>query len=589
MSERLLGWEDYPSPRIVLVKGKLSVEVSVPRAIRHLFGSGQGGVTNRRRSTGTTDPVLAEKKKMQLAHEIYKEFDLKQIDAEVKEAVKYDDFARTAITDLAKALKYNRSVIPRLDTATKYSDLEEMKRRLDEAVNINDDDLPERHKRISAEFQVMAEARRAGVNFDTPSLDEIKLPMHVTAISTKTNDATVQQKMKSARSAEEDVFNSKMDSLLEAYSSNIVESFWQDLLTKAAWEQKLPEPVFEGVGGVEFVAINDSFQPKNKVHSAVKMLTGRSVIFPDAKRKRQVQSVKQLRISDVREEYVAFVSEKYSKPNTRRKWIRSLDRFVEMVGNFALGDVKPLQAYQFAEAQVAINSSVSNKTITNYHAGMVLLLGYCVRKGYIDFNPLQSVSVKDYGIPSQSWLPYTSSDLKVIFDHNWSTQERMFLNIVSSTGMRATEVGSLTWERFNENTATNIRWFSLLDTLEENVAVKNEGSARYVPLHPHLKLPAKGKGRLFDYTIDGNGLCSSSVGHIILPTLNKLVNHKRKSIHSFRRTLKILMRDAEVSKEINDMYTGHGSGDASSTAYGGVSVEARFNAISKVQMPWLRQ
>ena len=155
MSKRLLGWEDYPSPRIVLVKGKLSVEVSVPRAIRHLFGSGQGGVTNRRSSTGTTDPVLAEKKKMQLAHEIYKEFDLKQIDAEVKEAVKYDDFARTAITDLAKALKYNRSVIPRLDTATKYSDLEEMKRRLDEAVKINDDDLPERHKRISAEFQVM--------------------------------------------------------------------------------------------------------------------------------------------------------------------------------------------------------------------------------------------------------------------------------------------------------------------------------------------------------------------------------------------------------------------------------------------------
>lgn len=570
------------------IKGKLHVEVSIPRSIRHLFGSGNGGVTNRRRSTGTTDPTIAEKKKVLLAHEIYQEFDLKQADAEQKEVNAYDAFAHKAITDLAIALKYNRGVIPALDKSTSYSDLEEMKRRLDEAVKINDDDTPERTERMQAAFQVMDHARQAGVDYEVPSLAELKVPSHVKVLSDRANDPVTSQQMKSARSADEDAFNSKKVILLEAYSSTIVESFWQDLLISAAREQQLPEPVFEDVGGVEFVHINGRYHPKSKMQAAAKMLTGRSVAFPDAQRERQVQSSKRFSVVDVREEYADYVKRRYAKANTQGKWLRAVDRFVEMVGDLSLSDIRPLQAYQFAEAQENANPSVSNKSITNYHAGMSLLLGYCVRKGYIDFNPFMGVSVKDYGSSSKSWLPYTSHEMELIFSYDWAQQERLFLNIVSATGMRSTEVGSLTWERFNEDCASGIRTFSLVDTYLEAVDVKNEGSSRHIPLHPDVPLPAKSNGRVFDYTIDPNGLTSSSAGSSVLPTLKKLVPHNRKSIHSFRRTLKVLMRDAGVSKEINDMYTGHGAGDVSSSSYGGVSVAARFEAISKVPMPWLR-
>ena len=109
-----------------------------------------------------------------------------------------------------------------------------------------------------------------------------------------------------------------------------------------------------------------------------------------------------------------------------------------------------------------------------------------------------------------------------------------------------------------------------------------------MPLHPDLVLPEKGEGRLFNYTIDDNGLCSSSAGHIINPVLNRLAPHKRKSTHSFRRTLKVMLRDAGVSKEINDIYTGHGSGDVSGKSYGGASIRTRFDAISKLDLPWLK-
>lgn len=571
------------------VKGKLYVEVSVPRSIRHLFGSGNGGVTNRRRSTGTTDPKIAEKKKFLLAQEIYHEFDLKQADAEQKEANSYDAFAHKAITDLAIALKYNRGVIPALDKSTSYSDLEEMKRRLDEAVKINDDDSPERTERMLAAFGVMQDARQAGVNFEAPPSIEFQLPGHVSALADVTDDAVTRQKMETARSAHEDAFNVKKTILLEAYSSTIVESFWQDLLTSAAREQQIPEPIFDDVGGIDFVHINGRYYPKSKMQAAAKMLTGGSVTFPDAQRERQVQSSKRFSVVDVREEYADYVKRRYAKANTQGKWLRAVDRFVEMLGDLSLSEIKPLQAYQFADAQENANPSVSNKSITDYHTGMSLLLKYCVRKGYIDLNPFMGVSVKDYGRPSESWLPYTSYEMELIFSYGWAPQERRFLNIVSATGMRSTEVGSLTWERFNEDRLTGIRTFSLVDTYDEAVDVKNEGSARYIPLHPSLMLAEKSQGRMFNYTIDPNGLTSSSVGHIVLPVLNKLVPHKRKSIHSFRRTLKVLMRDAGVSKEINDMYTGHGAGDVSSKSYGGVSVAARFEAISKVPMPWLEQ
>ena len=50
-----------------------------------------------------------------------------------------------------------------------------------------------------------------------------------------------------------------------------------------------------------------------------------------------------------------------------------------------------------------------------------------------------------------------------------------------------------------------------------------------------------------------------------------------------------MLRDADVTKEINVFYTGHGQGDASSKSYGAISVPKRFEAINAVRHLWLKR
>ncbi|MDB4841651.1 hypothetical protein OAH73_03610 [Planktomarina sp.] len=73
------------------------------------------------------------------------------------------------------------------------------------------------------------------------------------------------------------------------------------------------------------------------------------------------------------------------------------------------------------------------------------------------------------------------------------------LSILATTGMRPSEAGNLTWERFNDTEHERISYFTTMDTTEEKVRVKNAGSKRLVPFHPDLQLPERSTGRLFDY------------------------------------------------------------------------------------------
>ena len=192
-----------------------------------------------------------------------------------------------------------------------------------------------------------------------------------------------------------------------------------------------------------------------------------------------------------------------------------------------------------------------------------------------------------YGEQSEETYPYITEELTTIFSYDWKPQERLLLSILATTGMRPTEAGNMTWERFNDTEHKGIRFVTTLDTDTEKVRTKNQASKRIVPLHPQLWMPEKVNGRLFNYTQDKNGRCSPSISKAINPVLESIVPHPNKSTRSFRRTFKIMMRNLGVEEEVHDNITGHKIPSASRANCGGMGVPIMFEAISKLDISFL--
>ena len=293
-------------------------------------------------------------------------------------------------------------------------------------------------------------------------------------------------------------------------------------------------------------------------------------------------------LSDVQEEYFKIIDRDYDKADTKRALKRGVLKFAKLMGDLPMEGIDLKTAYRFIDKQLELKPNISHSLIKDTNWTISKMFSFMIKRGYVKSNPFVGLDLKNYATKTKSYLPYTSEELFTVFHHNWEPQERLLLSIMITTGMRLNEAGTLTWDRYNDTEYQGIRYFSLLDTNDENVATKNVGSKRIIPLHPDLELPTKGTGRLFNYTIYDHS-CAIKAGNAINPILNALVPHPRKTAHSFRSSLKILLRDADVSKEVNDYYTEHSSGDAAGKSYGGVSVAKRYEDISKAKHPWLSE
>jgi integrase len=225
---------------------------------------------------------------------------------------------------------------------------------------------------------------------------------------------------------------------------------------------------------------------------------------------------------------------------------------VNLIGDLPLHEVDLTTAYAFIDKQLEQKPDTSHSLIKDTDWTMSKLYSFLMKRAYVKNNPFVGLDLKTYGTKTKNILLFTSEELFTVLRHNWEPQERLLLSIMTTTGMRLNEAGTLTWDRFNDTEFQGIRYFSLFDTNEEIIATKNVESKRIIPLHPDLVLPPKGTGRFFDYKIYEGHSCAIKAGNAINPTLNELVPHPGKSAHSFRSSLMILLKDADVSKEVNE-------------------------------------
>ena len=175
-------------------------------------------------------------------------------------------------------------------------------------------------------------------------------------------------------------------------------------------------------------------------------------------------------------------------------------------------------------------------------------------------------------------------------------REHLLLAILITTGCRLDEAALLCWENIKKHNDGR-HYLDLTKSL-----VKNTGSKRLLPIPDCLwpLFPSHGKqltvdgivdstnDRLFDYTLDTDGKAARAASQACGRQLAKIDRRPRQVTHSLRGNLKDMLRDAGISKEINDYITGHGQGDVASTYGSGPSIELRYEALNKLKHPYLR-
>jgi integrase len=545
----------YPVARLNHIKGKWYVLVSVPAHLRHLFPNQR----DLRRSTGTNDESFAKRKQHALAQEIYDLFDQRQREEKSEHVSVADAFAMDAIIGLATV--FHQRNIPDLKPTTDYQLLSSLKQSCDiyadQVINAATDDELE-HMRIMNDIaEVQQEFSGTGV-----------LTLVASTIS-EGPPYTLEQKVSAARYRTEAVYN-----------------YWADLLILAAREQGLPEPSFDPFvrGPYDSVVLADG-----KIMSDLTL--GQALprqTFQPLSRPARIVPSEALTYSSVMPEYLERVERDTPLEDTKRKKKRWAKQFLDVMGDLEITDIKPKHAYDYLDRILAENPDRSNKTLRDYIWGVQDLLKYCVQRDYIQSNPFRDLDLKPYGEQSEQTYPFEMSELRAIFAHDWNPQDRLLLSILATTGMRPSETGNLTWERFDDTEHEGIRYFTTLDTADEKVRVKNSGSKRLVPIHPDLQLPERSTGRLFDYEKNEDGLSATEIGHQILPILHDIVPHPNKNIRSFRKTFKRMCRDSGVGEEVHDAITGHRqTASASRANYGGMGVPVMFEAISKLDVSFL--
>jgi len=582
-----LSWDNYPNPTLVPKEGKWYVRVSIPTAIRHCFGSGGGNNNNRAKSTGTNDKSIAQRKMQDLAHKIYKEFDEAQLEYSNRNNRQTDKYAESVINSLAKALKYNKGLVPLLEPSTDYDELVKMKARFDNAFEQVEDekvDAPSDFASVEAKLDKL--------------LDEAK----ITAEDIKGSDSFsgVDKSLGDFSGKLQSIFYPDVSTspaivrLLINHSQPIVQSYWQDLLTQASIEQGKTPPVFNQIlDKDDYIMVGEDADGiprilKKPPETGLMGFKNQAHHKPISRPRRNIPKSTQY-MSDILVDYFTRVdSNQKIRPETKYKRKRGVRMFIKLVGDLPLQNISRKTPEAFAVALINNNPDIAHKTLSNFFSAMNQFIKYCYNNEYIEKNPFQNYDIKDFGKPSEKFLPLSEEELFLLFSHDWDEQEYLLLSLLITTGMRLNEACMLTWERFNDTKYQGYRFFSTMDTDIEEVQVKNEGSKRLIPIHNDIVLPPKGTGRLFDYYVHNNS-ASNSAGDIIMPIFNQICPHPRKKMHSLRSNFKALCTEASIPKEVHDYLTGHGAGNVGQDIYGGAGLIFKADQVNKIRHPWLNR
>ena len=380
-----------------------------------------------------------------------------------------------------------------------------------------------------------------------------------------------------------DRFTTPEKTLCFRYLQPDVTSWWEDIITESAVSQNKPIPIFPDPKPEDYWDFGKAGDgPKKWMEGNT---PDKVPVEQPLERKTTTPTMSMLK-----EQYLKYVRSIYpDKQDTRNKVMRPFRLFIEYFDDPIPSNITLQMAKKFPFLQMEEFPNRAKRTLRDYNWGMNTFTDFCITNGLMDSKPFFGLSFpRGLGAPSKGWRPFTDKDLDKIFAYNWNPQEHLLISMALSTGMRMGEMALLTWERIKGH-GNHFNFVTLLDDPELfDAATKNEGSKRIIPLNDSLELPPRREGRVFDYSIDGYGLASTSAGRAVNPILNDLLADDRKSFHSFRSTFKIKLDETGITDPLSDLIMGHGKGDNSGKSYRGMTPQKRYESIQKMDVPWLK-
>jgi len=277
-----------------------------------------------------------------------------------------------------------------------------------------------------------------------------------------------------------------------------------------------------------------------------------------------------------------LVSKPYGPAKTMRDCELSLEQFIAFTGDIGLSEITAVLVHQYAEM---IGQTKSRETVAKKIGYVKRLFDHAVRKGWVVSNVFLAVKLdKKVGKRRESYQPFTVAELQTLFDQDMQPHLRNLLAVLVTTGMRLDEAALLNWEDVKEDREQGVMYFDLTDSI-----VKNTGSKRRVPVHSKLEWITTGRtGQMFpQFTRDRDGKAQASASKALMPLIRGVTDDGKKVVHSLRGNFKDMLRDAGVSKEVNDFITGHGSGDVAGNYGVGPSLSVRRAAVEGLGFKFL--
>lgn len=271
-----------------------------------------------------------------------------------------------------------------------------------------------------------------------------------------------------------------------------------------------------------------------------------------------------------------FDQRTFGREKTKKSAQVHVKEFIDLVGDIDVKDVEKLHGYQYCDK--LDKDGQFAKTITSKLSSIRSLMTWSEQKGIIKASPLTNMSLKTYGKKSESYRPIPDEITRAILqDTKAPKQDILLLAALYLTGCRLDEWATASYDKI-ETSPEGFRYIDLRDS-----KVKNNPSKRYVPLHPVLdKLLGEGEGRIFSYTTNEDGKATNAASKSVMKLIRRHTKDKLHTAHSYRHGFKDTLRNAGVSKEVNDFITGHSSGDVAGNYGSGVSLPVRYEAICKI-------